>query len=245
VTEIQKNMVHRSAARTHVGTVRQRNEDAVLERPEIGLWAVADGVGGHQRGDYASRRIVAALSEVARAEPGFVLVEDVRTCLAQVNSDLRAMAATIGPRAMIGSTVVVLLVFDGSCCCLWAGDSRFYLMRAGELQQLSRDQSYVQGLVDGGEIEADAAAAHPLSHVITNAVGTSAEFVLEERQDRLEPGDILMLCSDGLIHAVADAEIAAILREYPVVRSADRLIERALECGARDNVSAVVIEYAG
>jgi serine/threonine protein phosphatase Stp1 len=244
VTPIQKTTLHRSAARTHVGTVRQRNEDAVLERPEIGLWAVADGAGGHHRGEYASQRVVAALNSVAPAQSGLALVEDVRSRLAEVNRDLRAMAAKIGLRAIIGSTVVVLLVFEGSCRCLWAGDSRFYLMRAGDLRQMSRDQSYVQGLVDRGEIEAEAAATHPLAHVITNAVGTSAEFVLEEREDRLEPGDILLLCSDGLTHVVADTDIAAVLHEYPLMAAADRLIECALDQGARDNVSAVIIEYA-
>jgi serine/threonine protein phosphatase PrpC len=242
VTAIENKTRHRSAARTHVGTLRRRNEDAVLDRPEIGLWAVADGAGGHERGDHASGRIVAALSG-ASAQSGPALVEDVRTRLAEVNRELQAMAATIGPRAIIASTVVVLLVFESSCHCLWAGDSRFYLMRAGKLRQMSRDQSYVQSLVERGEIEVEAAATHPLAHVITNAVGISAEFVLEERQDRLEPGDILLLCSDGLTHVVADSEIAAVLRDNSVAASAERLIERALAHGARDNVSAVVIEH--
>src|SRR5215813_10080142 len=215
----------RSAARTHVGTVRRRNEDAVLERPDIGLWAVADGAGGHQRGDYASGRIITALNEVAPSQSGLALAEDVRARLAEVNRDLRAMAASIDPRAIIASTVVVLLIRGSGCRCLWAGDSRFYLMRAGEIRQMSRDQSYVQKLVDQGEIGAEAAASHPLAHVITNAVGTSAEFVLEERRDRLEPGDILLLCTDGLTHAVGDPEIAAILRDCPTAASADRLIE--------------------
>jgi serine/threonine protein phosphatase PrpC len=237
-------MPHRSVARTHIGTVRRRNEDAVLERPEIGLWAVADGVGGHQRGDYASGRIVAALGNVAAGQSPSALVEDVKTRLAEVNRELRAVAATIGPRAMIGSTVVVLLIIEDNSWCLWAGDSRFYLLRGGELQQMSRDQSYVQRLVDGGEIEPEAAAAHPLAHVITNAVGTSDEFALEERRDRLEPGDILLLCSDGLSRAIDDIEVAAILRDQPVAGSAERLIERALARGARDNVSVIVVEYA-
>ena len=145
---------------------------------------------------------------------------------------------------MIGSTVVVLLIFEGNCHCLWAGDSRFYLLHAGELRQMSRDQNYGRRLADHGGIEAEAVTAHPLANVITNAVGASAEFALEERQDRLESGDILLLCSDGLTQVVTDGEIAAILREVPVAVAADALIERALAAGARDNVSAVVIEYA-
>ena len=103
----------RSAARTHVGTVRRRNEDAVLERADIGLWAVADGAGGHERGDYASSRIIAALRHVNPALSGPSLVEEVKRSLTQVNREVRAKAATLGPNAMIGSTVAVLLIFDG------------------------------------------------------------------------------------------------------------------------------------
>ena len=119
-----KKMPCRSAARTHVGTVRRRNEDAVLQRAEIGLWAVADGAGGHQRGDYASSRIIAALRHVNPAPSGLSLVEGVKGSLAEVNREVRAKAATIGPSALIGSTVAVLLIWDEESCCLWAGDSR-------------------------------------------------------------------------------------------------------------------------
>ena len=225
-----------------MGTVRRRNEDAVLERAEIGLWAVADGAGGHERGDYASSRIIAALHHLDRAHSGLSLVDEVKGSLAEVNRDVRTKAATIGPNALIGSTVAVLLIWDDQCCCLWAGDSRLYRMRAGQLRQLTRDQSHVQNLVDRGEIAPEAAATHPLRNIVTNLVGASDDLILEERHDRLEPGDVLLLCSDGLSGAITDAEMAAILRGPPVT-AADRLIERALAQRARDNVSAVVIEY--
>src|SRR5215510_4195346 len=112
-------MYHRSAARTHVGTVRHRNEDAVLDRPEIGLWAVADGAGGHQRGDYASGRIVATLCGVNPTHSGLVLLDEVKSRLAEVNRELRDKAAAIGPNALIGSTVTVLLILGGQSHCLW------------------------------------------------------------------------------------------------------------------------------
>lgn len=238
-----KKMHCRSAARTHVGTVRRRNEDAVLERVEIGLWAVADGAGGHQRGDYASSRIIAALRHVNPALSGPSLVEEVKGSLAEVNHEVRAKAATIGSNALIGSTVAVLLIWDDQSCCLWAGDSRLYRMRAGRLHQLSRDQSHVQDLVDRGEILPEAAAAHPMSNIVTNLIGAFDQLVLEERRDRLQPGDILLLCSDGLSSALGDAEMAHILTGSPLAAAADRLIEQALDQGARDNVSAVVVEY--
>lgn len=234
-------MPYRSAARTDVGTIRRRNEDAVLERSDIGLWAVADGAGGHERGDYASARIITSLGEVDPALCNGVLLDEVRTRLRDVNRELRAKAATISPDAMIGSTVAVLLILGERAHCLWAGDSRLYLMRGGELRQLSRDQSHVQDLVDRGEVAPEAAATHPLVNVVTNLVGAYDELVLEERQDVIEPGDILLLCSDGLSGTISNDEIAAILSDNPLTAAADRLIERALARYARDNVSAVVI----
>ena len=233
----------RSAARTHVGTVRRRNEDAVLERAEIGLWAVADGAGGHERGDYASSRIIAALRQVVPALSGLSLVEAVKGSLAEVNREVRAKAATIGPNALIGSTVAVLLIWGDQYCCLWAGDSRLYRMRASQLRQLTRDQSHVQDLVDRGEILPEAAASHPMANIVTNLIGAFDRLVLEERHDRLEPGDILLLCSDGLSGTLRDTEIARILTGSPLAVAADGLIEQALARGARDNVSAVLVEY--
>jgi serine/threonine-protein phosphatase Stp1 len=243
MTAINHKLRYRSAARTHAGAVRQRNEDAVLDRPEIGLWAVADGAGGHQRGDYASRCIIAALGEVPPPLSTPHLIDEIRTRLGRVNQELRAKAADIGPRALICSTVVVVLVTEARSCCLWAGDSRCYLLRAGALRQVSRDHSYVQNLVDRGEIGPEAAVDHPLAHVVTNLLGAADGLTLEERWNQLAPGDILLLCSDGLCHALADPDIAAILRDYPVEAAADRLIENALSRGASDNVSAVVVAY--
>jgi len=237
-------MGYRSAVRTHIGTVRQRNEDAVLDRAEIGLWAVADGAGGHERGDYASACIVEALAAIDAAYSGDRLVQEVRASLSRVNNELRAKATVLGPNALICTTVVTLLIDAGQARVLWAGDSRLYLMRAGRLRQLTRDQSYVQDLVDRGEITREEAAGHPLSNIVTNLVGGSDELIFEERHERLETGDILLLCSDGLSGSVTDAEIAEVLGAYRVSKAADRLIECALAQGARDNVSVVVIEYA-
>ena len=234
---------YRSAARTHVGAVRKRNEDAVLNRPEIGLWAVADGAGGHQRGDHASERIIAALGDVAPPPSAALLIDDVKTRLRRANRELLAKAVEIGPGALICSTVMVVLIADARFCCLWAGDSRCYLLRAGALRQVSHDHSYVQDLVDRGEIGPEVAADHPLANIVTNLLGAEVRFTLEERSDQLVPGDILLLCSDGLCRALTDPDIAAILRDHPVEAAADRLIESAVACRAKDNVSVVVIAY--
>jgi serine/threonine protein phosphatase Stp1 len=243
VTEIDHKLHYRSAARTHVGAVRDRNEDAVLDRPDIGLWAVADGAGGHQRGDYASGHIISALSEVTLPSSAALLIDDVKARLGRVNQELRAEAAVLGPRAMICSTVIVVLIAGARSCCLWAGDSRCYLLRAGGLRQISHDHSYVQNLVDRGEIGPEAAANHPLANIVTNLLGAEDGLALEERWDQLAPGDTLLLCSDGLCRALADPDIAAILCDHPAEAAADRLIESAILRGAKDNVSVVVIGY--
>ena len=243
MTTIDHKQVYRSAARTHVGAVRKRNEDAVLDRPEVGMWAVADGAGGHQRGDYASGRIIAALSELGPPGAATLLIDDVKACLDRVNQELRDTAADIGPGAMICSTVVAVLIAGGHSCCLWAGDSRCYLLRGGGLRQLSHDHSYVQELVDRGEIGPNAAADHPLANIVTNLLGAEDGLTLDERWDQLMPGDTLLLCSDGLCRELADSDIAAILRDHPVEAAADRLIETAVSRNAKDNVSVVVIAY--
>jgi len=243
VTANHQRQRYRSAARTHVGAVRKRNEDAVLNRPEIGLWAVADGAGGHQRGDYASERIIAALGDVAPPPSAALLIDDVKTRLRRANRELLAKAVEIGPGALICSTVMVVLIADARFCCLWAGDSRCYLLRAGALRQVSHDHSYVQDLVDRGEIGPEVAADHPLANIVTNLLGAEVRFTLEERSDQLVPGDILLLCSDGLCRALTDPDVAAILRDHPVEAAADRLIESAVACRAKDNVSVVVIAY--
>jgi serine/threonine protein phosphatase PrpC len=173
------------------------------------------------------------------------LIDNVRTRLDGVNQTLREQAAALGPRAMICSTVIVVLIIGTRSCCLWAGDSRCYLLRAGGLRQISHDHSYVQDLVDRGEIGPEAASDHPLANVVTNLLGAGDQLALEERWDQLVPGDTLLLCSDGLCRALADAHISAILRDHPVEAAADRLIENAVSCGAKDNVSVVVIACTG
>ncbi|HKO09297.1 MAG TPA: protein phosphatase 2C domain-containing protein [Alphaproteobacteria bacterium] len=230
-----------SASRTHVGRVRKRNEDAVLERPDLGLWAVADGMGGHERGDYASRQIVGSLNETAAPTSGAAFLRDVKTRLSAVNQTLRSAALAAGHDAMIGSTVVALLAFEGSYCCVWAGDSRFYLLRNGELRQITRDHSYVQELIDKGEPAPEALDSHRFDNVVTNAVGAGEELVLDEVRDRLRPDDVLLLCSDGLTRMVSDWEIARALEENPVDAAADRLIEETLARGAKDNVTVVIV----
>jgi serine/threonine protein phosphatase PrpC len=229
-----------SAAATHVGTVRTLNEDAWLDRPDLGLWAVADGMGGHEAGDYASRAIVHALHDLDPPANAPEFLSAVGDCLAAVHADLRGVAAERGV-TLIGSTVVVFLTFDGHFACLWAGDSRLYRVRDGDLEQITKDHSQVQELVDSGVIDADAAEQHPAANVITRAVGAGDTLDLDLRQGRIEQGDLFLLCSDGLFKALPEREIAAILASDPIETAAQRLIEQALAAHASDNVTVVIV----
>jgi len=225
---------------THVGLVRRRNEDAFLDRPELGLWAVADGMGGHEAGDYASARIVAALGALEPPGELGAFVEAAAAGLREVDAELRARAPRLGPAAVIASTIVLLLADAGEFAVLWAGDSRAYRWRNGECRQLSVDHSHVQELVDARLLPAEAAASHPQSHVVTRAIGGGRlEFGI--LREALVAGDRFLLCSDGLTNMVSDADIAREIAAAPPRRAAERLIDRVLAAGAVDNATIVIV----
>lgn len=232
-----------SAARSDVGMVRKVNEDACLDRPDLGLWAVADGMGGHEAGDVASRLVVQSLSRVEVPSTASTLLADVRSQLGEANRRLRLLSVEGGGRRTIGSTVVVLMGFGGYYCCLWAGDSRAYLLRGGVLSRITRDHSHVQDLVDHGIITPEAAARHPQANVITRAVGVDDDLVLEKRNDRAQPGDVFLLCSDGLTKEVSDEEIAALLDREDMGEAAWGLVDLALDRGGADNITVVVVRW--
>lgn len=230
-----------TAMLSDIGCTRTLNEDACLSRAELGLWAVADGMGGHHAGDVASQAIVAALDDIAPPESAGAFLAEVQARLQAVHARLRAMAEE-ADSAAIGSTVVVLLAFDAHFACAWAGDSRLYLWRDRRLTQVSHDHSYVQELVDLGVITAEAARTHPRGNVITRAVGAGDVLDVEVCQGRLQPDDRFLLCSDGLNRMVEDAEIAAALEAASIDEVASHLMELSLSRGARDNVTLIIVE---
>jgi serine/threonine-protein phosphatase Stp1 len=238
-----RRMTTECSARTHVGRVRRLNEDNYLDRSAVGLWTVADGMGGHQAGDLASALIVEAMQDVDNFSSGYAFLDDVRDRLHRVNRTLLARAAIMAPGAVIGSTVVVLLIYEDHYACLWAGDSRIYLLRKGELHQLTRDHSMLQELIDAGSVPSAEARSFRRSNVITRAVGVTDLLTLDMRQGSVEAGDVFLLCSDGLTGMLEDREIYGILQNAPTLDgAADRLIERTLEQGARDNVTVVLVK---
>jgi serine/threonine-protein phosphatase Stp1 len=227
-----------SFAATDVGTVRAHNEDAYVDKPQLGLWAVADGAGGHAAGELASGMLAEALSTLPAAlSPGEALAQ-IRLAVTAVHTSLRVEAARRGD-AMIASTLAVLLIRDGHFAALWAGDSRIYLLRGGTLLQITRDHSLVQALLDEGAITQQQAAVHPQANVITRAIGAPDDAgVLDKTIGPVQLADIFLLCSDGLNKVLTDAAIARLL---PTPDPARALISAALAEGARDNVTAVVV----
>lgn len=228
-------------AQTHVGAVRKHNEDAYLCRPDLGLWVVADGAGGHQAGDLASGMIVAALDRLEPEPSAAGFLSRIRSVMNETHHALRREAAARGPQTVIASTVVILVLRDNHFACLWAGDSRAYLLRRGELTQITHDHSLVQALVDAGKLSAEAAERHPQANVITRAVGAdSADLELDKVIGQFEPEDRFLLCSDGLSKTLPEAEIAALLASPEGVPPPELLIAATLARMGNDNVTAVV-----
>lgn len=228
------------ASRTHVGLRRKVNEDSLLVRAERGLWAVADGMGGHDAGDVASSRVTESLLDLPVADGLDGLVEAAVDALKQVNEELIVLARANGSERTIGSTVVGLAIADGQFRCFWAGDSRAYRVRHGQIEQITRDHSLVQNLIDVGMLKPDEAVDHPNANVITRAVGVASDLSIEIVGGDALPGDQFLLASDGLTRVVDDHEMAAELLSKSPARAAEQLIDTVLARGAPDNVSIII-----
>ena len=232
----------RSFVATDTGPRRHHNEDNYVDRPDQGLWAVADGAGGHEAGEVASGMIRTALEAVPPGLEAAEMLEEVRRQLLDVHAALCAEAARRGPGTMIASTVVVLLARGAHYAVVWAGDSRLYLLRNGALSQITRDHSLVQDMVDAGTLAAAAAERHPYANVITRAVGAGGEALeLETLTGSALPGDRYLLCSDGLTKTLPEAEIAALLAGPEDGQPAQLLVAAALARNAGDNVTVLVV----
>ncbi|MCW1244731.1 serine/threonine-protein phosphatase [Pseudomonas sp. SAICEU22] len=233
----------RSAARTDTGKVRQRNEDAFLECPKQGLWAVADGMGGHSGGDIASQLIVANLAELPTYRDFDARLNAVRQCLRWTNRRLsqELTVTAANPLGIMGSTVAALLLEGRRAACVWAGDSRCYLWRRQRLYQLSRDHSLRQQWVVEGRLSLDQANAHPAAKALTRAIGASKELKLEVLQLDVQRGDKFLLCTDGLYQDLGSETLGDAMGLSSPSRVVECLFEEVLNGAARDNLTAVVI----
>ncbi|MFK7853160.1 MAG: PP2C family serine/threonine-protein phosphatase [Granulosicoccus sp.] len=241
-TGADKSAVKRwySSAATNVGHVRKINEDSFLDAQEEALWVVADGMGGHSRGDRASQAIIEALHSFKASKIALASVDDLLNRLSDANDACRRAAQG----QVMGSTVAALYLHDNSAYILWAGDSRIYRHRRGEFTQLTDDHSLVQELHRLGELTAEEAENHPSSNVITRAIGVADDIEIQVRQIDLEPGDRFLVCSDGLFKDVRPSEVDANLALPSHRQALDELVNLALRRGGTDNVTAIVIQMA-
>ncbi|OBT11141.1 serine/threonine protein phosphatase [Shewanella sp. UCD-FRSSP16_17] len=235
--------VHLSQALTHRGTVREINEDAMLELPHIGVWVVADGMGGHAAGDVASQLVIDNIQQaVDGLSPELISVDILKLALQNSNTQLQQMSQTDFEGKVAGSTVVVLWLYQGDYHLLWVGDSRIYLLRQQKMTMITKDHSQVNDMVDEGLLAAEDAESHPLANVITRAVGVDSQLDIDYRTGKVVEGDTFLLCSDGLNKELSDTEIEATINSGNIIDSGLALLHASLVRNARDNVTCILVK---
>lgn len=234
-----------SFALTHTGKVRQVNEDAFINREQDGFWAVADGMGGHVAGDYASQQIVLGLSKINFNEKSIhEVANELDDTLTNIDAQLKEYA-TSQKFSAVGSTIAALyLTKDNLGLVYWVGDSRVYRYRDNELVQLSNDHSLVQELIDVGELTEAEAEFFPSKNIITRAVGANSNLCSEVVLINYQPDDLFLICSDGLINEVSDKEIHDVLSNLNISteEKANELLEATLQTSAADNITFILTE---
>ncbi len=231
-----------SFSQTHAGRVRPYNEDAILDITDQGVWVVADGMGGHSAGDIASQMVVDGVKQYVDVAGDGLNIDGLKSTLIDVNRQIINYSNKHHEGKMMGSTAVVLHIRDGYYHCLWVGDSRIYLMRSQCLRRKTRDHSQVMDMVEQGLIAESEAEDHPLSNVITRAIGVSEELRVDQVSGQLLPDDQFLLCSDGLTKELGDSDLAKCLQAASVSDIGLALMHSALVKGASDNVSCILVK---
>ena len=224
---------------THVGRVRERNEDSCLVRTDVGLWVVADGMGGHEAGDLASRIVVQSLDAIGAPESAADLLAECEERLFNANQQILSLSQE-RHGATVGTTAAVLLVRDGYYACIWAGDSRVYLINRGGIKQVSHGHSELEELIAEGALSREDVKDWP-SNTITRAVGVADEPEFEVVTGPAEPEDIFVICSDGLTRHLQDDEILQHAATRRAQAACDDMLALALDRGGLDNVTIVIV----
>ena len=233
---------------TDIGKRRKLNQDYVfVSAYPIGnlpnLFIVADGMGGHNAGDYASKYTVEMMEEQIRISDQGDTVEILDHAIKKANSDIRGIARSDESLSGMGTTVVVATIRDGVLQVANVGDSRLYIIGQNEIRQITRDHSLVEEMVRMGGIDRQSARSHPDKNIITRAVGALDNIEADFFEEKLQPGDMVLLCSDGLTNMLEDEEIREIIREQSTLsEKGKRLIDTANENGGKDNISVILVD---
>ena len=230
-----------SAARTHIGKVRSSNQDAILVCPgKYGVYGVADGMGGHKAGDVASKIAVAVVERVLKNEQPSVNL--LRAAIEEANQIIYEEQLANPDYSGMGTTMTVIWEDEDRVLLGHVGDSRAYRVRNSAISQVSLDHSMVAEMVRRGLITEDEARVHPYRNIITRALGTAPTINVDVKELEKAPGDLYLLCSDGLSEYVQSVQMNEILRKYSLENAADVLLDMALEGGGRDNISVILAE---
>lgn len=229
---------------TNIGLVRKTNEDALIAEEELGLFGVADGMGGHQAGEVASGLAVQSLVEYLRrypagsGNPSAALTEAVREANERVFSEAQKRDSFRG----MGTTVTAGLFDRGRLSVAHVGDSRAYLIRGGNMERLTTDHSLVFELLKNGGISAEEAFQHPQRNVLTRALGTSSEVRIDARELEVSPGDRVLFCTDGLSGHLREDVMRDIICQNSLEGAGEQLLAAALQEGGTDNISLVLVD---
>jgi serine/threonine-protein phosphatase Stp1 len=224
--------------RSDTGCVRAVNEDSSIALPRVQVWVVADGMGGHVNGKHASETVIATVNEADFPDELDDACATLSEAIHAANGQIYAEARAAG--SQMGSTVVSLVIRAREFAVLWAGDSRAYVYRDHALHQLTQDHSQVQEMVERGLLTPEQAIGHPMGHVLARAVGVEETLKIDAIRDEIVPGDIFLLCSDGLHGTLSDEEIAGII-EHAGSACAEILIAACIDRGAPDNVTVALV----
>ncbi len=229
---------------TDTGRVRTKNEDSLLVNADQSVWIVADGMGGHHAGDFASQTITNNLSlfkQHASLDDSILLLEEN---ILNSNAIIRKKSFKLGRNATIGSTVVCVYKWSNLLFTFWAGDSRLYRFRESRLERLTEDHSYVEELVRMGKIEAKDAEDHPAANVVLKAIGIDDHLCMDFEYFELQDKDIYLICSDGLYKDLNEDKIKLIIESHPdnMKELSETLLASSLDAGGTDNTSIIAIK---
>ncbi|HIE13392.1 MAG TPA: Stp1/IreP family PP2C-type Ser/Thr phosphatase [Desulfotomaculum sp.] len=233
------------AVLSHRGLTRAKNEDNLLVCSDLGLFAVADGLGGHHAGEVASRLALASLERAVRDNDHGDPLHVLTAAFEQANQDVYRAAQANPKYEKMGTTLTACIIQSDRLYWLHVGDSRGYVMRENKIKQFTEDHSYVSDFVRKGELTPKEAEAHPYRHVLTRAIGTGPLIHVDKGTVALEPEDTVLLCTDGLTVHLSDAEILSTAQQGKPAEQAERLVKMALQRGGTDNITLILIKIPG